>query len=281
VADALAPPPAAGSRARHELATYRHMVAARVRADWQYRTSFLLLFAGQAVVTGADLAVVIVMFASIDGLAGWSATEVVLLYGLSGVSFALADLIVSPVETVSLHIKAGTFDSFLLRPAGALWQLLATEFSARRFGRLVQPAVALAVVLPRLGVDWTPAAVALVPVTIAAGVVLYGALWVATSSICFWTVDSQELGNSLTYGGNFLTTYPIDVLGTWLRRFATFVVPLASIAHLPACWLLGKPMPFGLPAAAGWSGPFVAAAGALGARAVWRHAIRHHRSTGS
>jgi ABC-2 type transport system permease protein len=264
-----------------ELATYRHMAAARIRADWQYRTSFLLLFAGQAVVTGADLAAILVMFSSIDSLAGWSATEVVLLYGLTGVSFALADLLISPVETASSHIKAGTFDSFLLRPAGALWQLLAAEFAARRLGRVVQPAVALGYALPRLGIDWTPAAVALVPVTIVAGTVLYGALWVATAAICFWTVDSQELGNSLTYGGNALTNYPIDVLGPWLRRFVTFVVPLASIAYLPACWLLGRPMPFGLPAAAGWSGPFVALAGALVARAAWSLAVRHYRSTGS
>jgi ABC-2 type transport system permease protein len=269
------------STLRAELVTYRHMVAVRVRADWQYRTSFLLLFAGQALVTGADLIAILVLFSSIDGLAGWTAGQVVLLYGLTGVSFALADLVISPVETVSTHVKGGSFDSFLLRPAGALWQLLAAEFAARRLGRVVQPTVALAAVLPGLGIAWTPATVALVPVTIVAGFVLYGAFWVMAASICFWTVDSSELGNSLTYGGNALTNYPIDVLGRWLRRLATFVVPLASIAYLPACLLLGKPMPFGLPDAAGWSGPFVAVAWAVLARAVWRLAVRHYRSTGS
>jgi ABC-2 type transport system permease protein len=257
------------------------MALVRIRADWQYRTSFLLLFAGQALVTGADLAAIVVLFSSVDGLAGWTAPEVVLLYGLSGVAFAVADLVVSPVETAATHIRTGSFDSFLLRPAGALWQLLAAEFAVRRLGRLVQPAVALAVVLPRLGIDWTPVTVLFVPVTLAAGAVVYSALWVVTASVCFWTVDSQELGNSLTYGGNALTNYPLDVLGAWLRRLATFVVPLASIAYLPACWLLGRPMPFGLPDSAGWSGPVVALAAALVARATWRHAVRHYRSTGS
>jgi ABC-2 type transport system permease protein len=269
------------SRLVADFATYRRMVAARMRADWQYRTSFLLLFAAQAFVTGADLGAILVMFGSSEGLAGWSATEVVLLYGLTGVSFALSDLLVSPVEYTAVHIKSGTFDQFLLRPASSLWQLLGHGFSARRLGRLVQPAVALVVVLPRVGIDWTPAAVALVPVTIASGFALYGALWVATAAIPFWTVDSQELGNSLTYGGNALTSYPLDVLGSWMRRLATFVVPLASIAYLPACWLLGRPLPFGLPAAAGWSGPAVALAAVLAARRLWGHAIRHYRSTGS
>lgn len=264
-----------------EFATYRRMVAARMRADWQYRTSFLLMFAAQAVVTGADLIVILVMFSSVESLAGWSGTEVVLLYGLTGVSFALSDLLVSPLEYTANHIKSGTFDQFLLRPVSALWQLLGHGFAARRLGRLVQPALALAVVLPRIDVAWTPAAVALVPVTLVAGFGLYGALWVLTACIPFWTVDSQELGNSLTYGGNALTSYPIDVLGAWMRRLVTFVVPLASIAYLPACRLLGKPMPFGLPAAAGWSSPFVALAAVLVSRRVWGHAIRHYRSTGS
>jgi ABC-2 type transport system permease protein len=89
------------------------------------------------------------------------------------------------------------------------------------------------------------------------------------------------VGSSFTYGGDALTSYPFDVLGTWLRRLVTFVVPLGSIAYLPALRLLGKPPPFGLPLVATWSGPVVALVAALVARAVWRLAIRHYRSTGS
>ncbi|HEX8803084.1 MAG TPA: ABC-2 family transporter protein, partial [Acidimicrobiales bacterium] len=181
----------------------------------------------------------------------------------------------------ALHIKDGTFDRYLIRPGGALWQLLGDEFAARRLGRTLQPAATLGVALGLVDVDWSPAAVALVPVTVACGAVIYSAIFVATSSIAFWTVETREVANSFTYGGNQLSSYPIDVLGTWLRRLATFVVPLASIAYLPAAWLFGKPLPFGLPAAAAWSGPIVALGAAAVARAVWRLAVRHYRSTGS
>jgi ABC-2 type transport system permease protein len=264
------------------LAMYRRMVGARVRADWQYRTSFLLYLAGQTVVASADFAVIAVIFTSVHRLAGWTSTEVAFLYGAAGLAFGLGDLFVSPVEFASNHIKAGTFDRFLIRPVGALWQLLATEFAARRLGRTIQPAIVLAIAIARAdSVHWTPATVALVPLTIASGTVIYGSIWVLTSSIAFWSTETREIANSVTYGGNALTAYPIDVLGAWMRRLATFVVPLASVAYLPAVRLFDKPMPFGLPRAVAWTGPLVAMATALAARALWRCGVRHYRSTGS
>lgn len=263
------------------LAIYRRLVGARIRADWQYRTSFFLFIAGQALIASADFFVIAVIFASVDELAGWSMAEVAFLYGVSGIAFGLGDLFVSPVEQAARHIKAGTFDHFLIRPVGALWQLLATEFAPRRLGRTAQPVIVLAVAVSLVDVDWTPAAIALVPLSIVCGAVIFGAIWVATSSIAFWTVETQELANSFTYGGNVVTKYPVDVLGIWLRRIAVFVVPLASVAYLPAAWLFDKPLPFGLPWVVAWSGPLVATAVAVVARGVWDFAIRHYRSTGS
>src|ERR671924_216496 len=141
---------------------YRRMVGARVRADWQYRTSFLLYLGGQTVVASADFAVIAVIFTSVHRLAGWTSTEVAFLYGAAGLAFGLGDLFVSPVEFASNHIKAGTFDRFLIRPVGALWQLLATEFAARRLGRSIQPAIVLVIAIARAdGIRWTPATVAL------------------------------------------------------------------------------------------------------------------------
>jgi ABC-2 type transport system permease protein len=264
-----------------ELTVYLRLVGARIRGDWQYRTSFLLFLAGQSFVAATDFAAVMVLFATVDELAGWSAVEVAFLYGVSGLAFGLADLIVSPVEMAAVHIKAGSFDRFLIRPLGALWQLLATEFAARRLGRTIQPLIVVVVAMAVADVDWTPATAALVPLSVVCGTVIYGSIWVLTSSLAFWTVETQEIASSFTYGGNALTSYPVDVLGSWLRRVATFVVPLASVAYLPACLIFDKPMAFDLPRAAAWTGPPVAGACALVARTVWRRAIRHYRSTGS
>lgn len=263
------------------LTIYRRLVGARVRSDLQYRTSFFLFLAGQTLVGAGEFAAIAVIFSQVHALAGWSVAEVAFLYSVSGFAFGLGDMFVSQAELASVHIKAGTFDSFLIRPVGALLQLSALEFAPRRFGRCVQPIVVLAIAVPQLHVAWTPLHVLLVPVTVASGVAIYGAIWVLTSSIAFWTVETQEIANSFTYGGNTLTSYPIDVYGSVLRRIVIFIVPLGFVAYLPAADLLHKPIPFGLPRSTGWLSPIVAALFVLLARGVWTLAIRHYRSTGS
>jgi ABC-2 type transport system permease protein len=116
---------------------------------------------------------------------------------------------------------------------------------------------------------------------VVSGTVIFGSVWVVTSALAFWTVESQEMGNAFTYGGNLVTQYPLDVLGEWLKHLFTFIVPLAFVAYLPASEILGKDTPLGLPGWTVWSPPLVAVLSALVARAIWHLAIRHHRSTGS
>jgi ABC-2 type transport system permease protein len=264
-----------------ELAVYRRLVGARIRADLQYRTSFFLFLTSQALVAGLDLAVIAVLFSQVSSLAGWSGIEVALLFGVAGLGFGLADLFVSQVETASQHIKAGTFDLFLLRPAGALMQLCAAEFAPRRLGRSIQPLIVIVIALQRVDVAWTPLDVIVIPLAVISGAVIFGAIFVITSSIAFWTVETQEIANSFTYGGVTLSEYPIDVFGIWLRRFVIFVVPLAFTSYMPVAYLLDKPVPFGLPSSLAFASPLVALALARVARAVWTQAVRHYRSTGS
>ena len=264
-----------------DLRVWRHLVGARIRADWQYRTSFFLFLLSQTLVACLDLAVVAAIFSQVDLLGGWSGIEVALLFGLSGIAFGIADLLISAVENASRHIKAGTFDLFLLRPLPPLVHLSASEFALRRAGRVIQPLVVLIGALFLAPIEWSPETALLVPVTLVSGTLIFGSVWVATSSISFWTVDSQEVANAFTYGGSLATSYPIDLLAQWMRRLLTFVVPLAFVAYFPAARLLDKEQPLGVTNAIAWVTPLVAVLAVLAARGVWRLAVRHHRSTGS
>ena len=95
-----------------------------------------------------------------------------------------------------------------------------------------------------------------------------------------WTVDTQEVANSFTYGGGFASQYPLDIMAGWLKR-TLLVVPLAFVAYLPAAWVLDKQNAYGFPTWVLLSSPLAALATALVARLVWRAAIREYRSTGS
>lgn len=262
-------------------AIYLRLLAARIRADWQYRTSFALFGLGQAAIALLDFLAIAVIFGQVRRLGGWSLPEVAFLYGLSTVAFALADVFVSQVEWVSQLIRDGSFDRLLVRPVGPLVQISAEHFALRRVGKLVQAAAVLGLALAWVDIDWDAGRVALTVVTIVAAAVIFGALFVMAESIAFWLVESREVANAFTYGGQFLTQYPLSILEEWLRRLVIFVVPLGFVAYLPALRILGKPAPDGLPSWLGYGTPVVAVALVQVARMVWASAIRHYRSTGS
>lgn len=269
------------SKVADSFTVWCRLAGARIRADWQYRTSFFLFLLSQFLVAGLDILVIAAIFTQVDSLGGWSGMEVALMYGMAGLAFGLSDLVVSPVETASKHIKAGTFDLFLHRPAPALLQLCGTEFALRRLGKVAQAAIVFVIALVLAPIDWSAESIALLPVAIVSGAVIFSALWVGTTSIVFWTIDGQESANAFTYGGGVVAQYPFNVFSGFLRRLVTYVLPFAFIAFLPAARMLGRDRAIGIPSAVAWAGPVVAAASALVARGVWGFGIRHYRSTGS
>ena len=116
---------------------------------------------------------------------------------------------------------------------------------------------------------------------VASSAVIFSATWVLGATLAFWTTEGREVMNSVTYGGNFLTQYPITIYGRWLRRLLAFVVPLAFVAYYPALFILDRDDPLHAPGWVRFISPLVAAAMALVARAFWSFGIRHYRSTGS
>ena len=73
----------------------------------------------------------------------------------------------------------------------------------------------------------------LIPVGAVCGALIFGAMFVLGACLTFWTVGSGEMTNAFTYGGNTMTSYPLNIFGPWLRRTLAFVIPLAFVDVLP------------------------------------------------
>jgi ABC-2 type transport system permease protein len=260
---------------------YRLLVGARIRAQLQYRLSLTLELAATTLLVFLDFVAILILFEQVDALAGWTVAEVALLYGIACVAFALTDLVIGHLDLLSSMIRDGTFDQVLTRPLPSLLQVVASDFSLRRVGKAIQGLAVLVVALAYLDVDWTVGRVLMLPVAIVAGAVIYGAVWVALVTIAFWIVDAIEVVNSFTYGGNFLSEYPLNVFAGWLRSLVVFVLPVAFVAYFPALYLLDKPDELGFPDALRFVSPVVAALATLVAATIWSAAVRRYRSVGS
>lgn len=260
---------------------YRTLAGAKIRSDWQYRTSFVVFLLTSLLVTAADFAGIAVLFSNTERLGGWTLSEVAFIYGVAGICFGLGDLLVGSVEEVSPKVRDGSFDLLLIRPVNPLVHLTASEFSFRRFGRVSQATTVFVLSLIVNDIDWTPGRVALVPLMLASGTVIACATWVITSSVAFWTVNTQEIANSFTYGGVTAMSYPLQVFEQWLRMMLTFVVPLVFVNYLPALYILELDSTLSLPSWSHWLSPAVAVGMALVARRVWLLGLEHYQSTGS
>jgi ABC-2 type transport system permease protein len=263
------------------LGIYRRLIGARIRSQLQYRLSFWLNLLGTALLTFLDFAAILVLFHQVDALGGWTVAEVGVLYGISCVAFALADMIFGHLDQLPEMIRMGDFDHVLVRPLGSLLQVISADFALRRLGKLMQGSIVLAVALAHADVAWTVGRAAMLVVAILAACVIFAGIWIALSTIVFWLVDSHEAVNAFTYGGNFLTQYPVNIFGSWLRRLVIYLIPLAFTAYFPALYVLDKADPLGFPRALQFLSPVVAAATCLAGWALWRNAVRRYRSVGS
>ena len=261
-------------------AIYRRLIGARIRAQLEYRVSAGLQVIGTALLTALDFVAIAVIFANVPELGEWDVAEVALLYALATISFAFADLAIGHLDLFPQMIREGTFDQILVRPLPSLFQIVAADFAVRRVGKVLQGIAVLVFALVVLDIDWTIGRVLAIPLAIAAGAVIYSAVWIALATVAFWIVDAIEVVNAFTYGGSFLAQYPLGIFARWLQGLVVFVVPLAFVAYFPALYILGKDDTLGLPEALQYASPAVAVVTALVAGVVWRNAVGHYRSAG-
>lgn len=252
-----------------------------VRSTMTYRFSFAMTLFSNFTATIFDFVVIVLMFSQVEGLGGFSFAEVSFLYGTTSTAFGLADLAMGQVNRLGKRVRDGTLDTLLVRPVPVLAQVAADRFALRRLGRMSQGLLVLIWSVVIVDVEWTAAKVAMMPLMVVCGALIFSAVMVAGASFQFLAQDASEVTNSFTYGGNTLLQYPPTIFAQDLVRGVVYVVPLAFVNWLPALYVLGRDAPAGLPDWLAFLAPLVAGLCCALAALAWRVALRSYRSTGS
>jgi ABC-2 type transport system permease protein len=247
----------------------------------QYRVSFVADLAGNFLITLLDLAMVGILLTRFSAVGGWTLGEVLFLYGASSVSFSVAELLVGGFDDFDAWVVRGEFDQVLLRPLPVTFQMMTARFHVRRIGRLAQAIIALILAFSLLNLHWTTFQIAFFGVMLAGGALLFMSIFIAGATFSFWAPQAHEAINIFSYGGQFMTTYPMHIYQQWVVSFFTFVIPMAFINYYPSLYLLGKPDPFGLPAFMPFLSPVVAVVAFRITIALWRIGVRRYQSTGT
>ena len=260
---------------------YRQFLSISLRGQMQYRASFLMMAFGNLFATAVEFAGIVALFSRFGSLRGWQLPEIALFYGMVGIAFAIAEAVGRGFDLFPNLIKAGDFDRLLLRPRSTAFQVAAQEVQLMRVGRFSQALVVLLWAMWHRAGSWTLPQITLLLMSIAGGACLFYGLFVLQATLAFWTVESLEIMNTVTYGGTETAQYPLSIYNPWFRRFFTFVIPLACINYLPSRVLLpAAPAAVG-PIWAAWLAPFVGMVFLLLSFRLWNLGVRHYCSTGS
>jgi ABC-2 type transport system permease protein len=260
---------------------YLRYLGISVRGQMQYRGSFVMSTIGHFLITGVEFIGILVLFDRFGSIRGWRLPEVALCYGIVNIAFSIADAMTRGFDMFGVMVKNGDFDRLLLRPRNTALQLAGQEFVLRRIGRFAQGLVVLLWSARVLGLAWSPAKVTLAVAATLGGACLFSGLFVLQATLAFWTVESLEIVNTVTYGGVETSQFPLSIYRPWFRRFFTGVIPLATISYFPALAILDRGSASGVPALLQWGAPAVGVVFLLLALQVWKIGIRHYCSTGS
>lgn len=264
----------------HSFRRYRTLFAVQVRTSlaigMQYRVDFLIQGAIDAIWMVVTIVPLMVVFGSRPTIAGWSFSEALVVMGWFIVLKGILEGCITPsLMAVVEHIRKGTLDFVLLKPADAQFLVSSTRFQPWAAIGVVGGLIVVVYAFWRLGRFPAPLDVALsVALLLAAVAVLYS-IWILVVSLAFFVGKVDNL--TYLFQSVFdAARWPIHVFRGPVRFVFTFLLPLALMTSFPAMAVLGTLEPrvavFSLTGAIAF---------AVFARQVWNASIRHYTSASS
>ena len=280
IAPSPSPSPSCGRSLPATVARYARLLRVQARVAvigaMQYRADFLVRGSIALLWTGVTLVPILVVYGSRKTVAGWSFPEALVVVGWFTLLKGILEGAISPSLTAVVeHVRKGTLDFVLLKPADAQFLVSTASFEPWRALDLVSALAVFAYAFRQLHRWPSAGAVMLALLLLGVAVLVLYAIWILVVSAAFWVVKVDNL--SYLFGSLFdVARWPINVFQGTLRFVFTFVFPVAIMTTYPSLALLGKLTLAG--AALAVVGALVFAAVA---RQVWMRALGHYTSASS
>src|SRR5512136_3150969 len=233
---------------------------ASLQTSMQYRAEFLVQGAMSFFWMGWAVVPLLVVYGRRETVAGWDFDHALVVMGWFLAMKGVLEGAVNPaLASVVEHIRKGTLDLVLLKPADAQFLVSTARFAPWHAVDVVAGIGVVAWAMARLGRVPGPGQVAAaLLLTVCAVAVLYS-LWILVVSAAFYVVKVDNL--SFLFLSIFdAARWPSTVFRGFWRVLFTVVIPLALMTTFPAEALLGRIRPGALVGAVAGSLAFVAAA---------------------
>jgi ABC-2 type transport system permease protein len=226
------------------LLRYARLLLAQVRASTltllQYRIDFLadgfleILWAMTALVP------LFVVFRARPSVAGWSFGEALLVTGWFTLLQGILEGAINPsLTSVVEHIRTGTLDFVLLKPADAQFLVSTAKFQPWRATNVLTAGAVFVYAFHLLGRLPSTAGILAALFLLFTSTLLLYSMWILTVSAAFYVVKIDNL--SFLFSSIFdAARWPSTIFRGFLSFVFTFVVPLALMTTYPALAMLGR-----------------------------------------
>jgi ABC-2 type transport system permease protein len=259
---------------------HARLLAVQLRASTllllQYRLDFLVEGLLEMFWAATALVPLLVVFQQRETVAGWTFGEALLVSGWFFLLQAILEGAINPsLVSVVEHIRKGTLDFVLLKPADAQFLVSTARFVPWRATNLLTAAAIFVVAFRDIGRLPRSSAVLAAVVLLACSTLLLYSLWILSVSAAFYVVKVDNLTH--LFSSIFdAARWPSSVFRGALSFLFTFVIPLALMTTYPALALLGRLSPAALAGAVAGALAF-----ALLSRLVWLAALGKYTSASS
>ncbi len=251
-------------------------------AWFQYRVDALLRSLAVFLREATGIIVIYFTLLKFDTLSGWNIHEMLFLFSLLFLTYGIMILFFTGLRDFGKTVRDGSFDRFLLRPRGLLFQILfvnADWFAAIGHGGLGITLFLLSA--GRVGIRWNAGNVCYYLLAVAGGVLIQGAIFLLLATMNIYLLQTDSLKDLLYWNTRKFAGYPISIYSKAIQILMIYVMPFAFVNYFPAQYFLRKSDLNGYPEAFLYLTPVIGVLLYLLSYLFWRYSIRFYKSTGN
>lgn len=255
---------------------YFKYLSMHLKSILEYKKVFIISGISQIATSFLALIAIFFLFDKFGNIKGYSFKNVLICFSISYLGFSLAEAFFRAFDEFDKMIGNGEFDRILVRPRNLILQVLGTKIMFEKFGRAIVALTICIIVIVKNPMLIRVDKLVVLSLMIVGSVVIYSSLMILKAGITFFTTQSLEIMNIFTDGSRDLSQYPLDIYQKWVRKFFTYILPIALVNYYPLQYLIGNTDNILIGILPIFSLLFI-----IPCLLVWKIGVRKYKSTGS
>jgi ABC-2 type transport system permease protein len=268
-------------RVRLSAGLYLNFTQLSFRSLAIYRSAYWLGIIAQWLSYGVTFITLYIMVDTFDVLAGWNGEEVLFLYAMNLLSYAMGALFFfGPCTGLSQKIRTGEFDIALTKPVSPFVHELLNGFNFGYVSHITLSVGVLILAVLRLGLPCSFSFIALLTGMLLGAALIQSGLLIFISAWSFFFVNDNPVFDFLWTLKSFIN-YPLSIYPVIIQILLTLVLPLGFMNFYPSGVVLNKTGTALFPPAIGYLTPAVGLIVFVLSIFFWNWALSKYQSTGT